>query len=154
VRFWQDLEDGVRVVVQHGGVVNLGRVKIDKHKAWLRILLPSGRFLSYPGVDVDDKGLITYLGQNQYTRQWCRINTYGGKLAENITQALCRDLLAEALVEAEGMGLGVVLHVHDDLVAEDAESLDELVQVMTDIPWAEDLPLAVAGFQTTRYHKD
>ncbi|MBU4795574.1 hypothetical protein IF139_24050, partial [Salmonella enterica subsp. enterica serovar Typhimurium] len=81
---------------------------------WLKVELPSGRVLSYPGIgisvekqiDEDDdrteyRERIRYMGQNQTTRQWSKQYTYGGKLSENVTQALCRDLLAYALVNVE-----------------------------------------------------
>jgi len=151
--FWGDLETAVRNAAAGGGFWVAGRVEADKVNAWVRIKLPSGRYLSYPSMKQNDTGELVYKGQNQYTRSWSSITTYGGKLAENVTQAVCRDLLAESLVQAEHMGLGVVLHVHDEPVAENAHG-DELEQAMTDIPWAVDLPLAVATYTTFRYHKE
>lgn len=158
VKLWSDLEDAVRLVVVHGvGGVGLvsGNLMVIKEKAWLKIQLPSGRFLSYPGIRINDKGSISYLGQNQYTRQWGRVGTYGGKLAENCTQAVCRDLLAEGMVAAQDH---VVLHVHDELVCERPESEGDdtgmLVLAMSEIEWAEGLPLVVNAHETYRYAKE
>jgi len=152
-QFWDDLETAVKQVLDGSAPRKVGMLTVDKTGAWLRIRLPSDSYISYPGARIDEKGRISYMGQNQYTRQWCRLTTYGGKLAENVTQALCRDLIAESLVNAEEMRIGTVLHVHDELVIEDGEE-DDLIQCMTDIPWAEGLPLAVAAYTTDRYHKD
>ena len=155
-KLWGDMEDAVRNVAS-GAVSSAtlcgGRITIDKVKAWLRIRGPSGSYISYPGIRVGDKGAITYLGQNQYTRQWSRVGTYGGKLTENITQWVCRELLAQAMLNCEDEGVEVVLHVHDELVAEDADP-ELLAQCMKRVTWAEGLPLSVAVFQTDRYHKD
>lgn len=155
VKFWNDLEEGFKAVVW-GDVrlANVGRVQIDKVGAWVRIRLPSGRYLSYPGAKVEGQK-ITYLGQNQYTRQWGPIGTYGGKLSENITQAMCRDLLADGLLNCEEWGLPVVLHVHDEIVVEHAfDQQDRLADCMRAVEWADGLPLAVATYATDRYHKE
>lgn len=139
---------------------------------WLKLELPSGRILSYPGVgisvekviDDDDadkpeyRERVRYMGQNQTTRQWQKIYTYGGKLAENVTQALCRDLLAFALVNVEGAGWPIVLHVHDEIVTdvpnEPEYSAAELERLMCELPeWAEGFPLAAEGSEMMRYAK-
>jgi DNA polymerase len=104
-------------------------------------------------------GKISYLGMNQYTKQWGRIYTYGGKLLENITQAASRDVLCLGMLAAEERGYEVVLHVHDEDVTETPDtpeySSDELGRLMTaGAPWTEGLPLAAAGFETYRYRKD
>lgn len=139
---------------------------------WLKLELPSGRVLSYPGVgisvekviDEDDaerpeyRERVRYMGQNQTTRQWQKIYTYGGKLAENVTQALCRDMLAFALVGVERAGWPIVLHVHDEIVTdvpnEPQYSAAELERLMCVLPdWAEGFPLAAEGQELMRYAK-
>jgi len=101
---------------------------------------------------------VSYMGTNQYTRKWERISTYGGKLAENVTQAVARDVFAANLPAMESAGYVPVLLVHDEAVTEtyDAPCFDAqgLVDIMTRAPaWAEGLPLAAAGYETRRYRK-
>jgi DNA polymerase len=98
------------------------------------------------------------MGVNQRTRQWSRIQTYGGKLTENITQAVARDVLAAAIPRIEAAGYQIVLTVHDEIVAEAPDehsySAEHLAALMATPPsWAEGLPLAAAGFETYRYRK-
>jgi DNA polymerase len=135
------------------------QLKFQRDGAWLRVRLPSGRCLCYIKPDVDDAGQITYWGVNQYTRQWGKIKTYGGKLVENIVQAWARDVLAYRMREIELAGFDIVLTVHDELITEaddnPARSVDDLVDFMADAPpWADGCPLAAAGFETYRYRKD
>lgn len=158
--FWGGLQQAVIGAVENPGeICNAGRhISVDKKGAWLRINLPSGRALSYPAVKVED-GRITYTGTNQYTRQWGRIHTYGGKLAENVTQAVARDVLATGMLRAEELGYAIVLSVHDELICETPDSASwshgDLSRLMSLIPWwAEGLPLAAAGFETHRYKKE
>lgn len=139
---------------------------------WLKVELPSGRVLSYPGIgisvekqiDEDDdrteyRERIRYMGQNQTTRQWSKQYTYGGKLSENVTQALCRDLLAYALVNVElNQGWPIVLHVHDEIVCDvpktDEYSIQGLISKMCELPsWAAGFPLAATGDELMRYAK-
>jgi DNA polymerase len=127
--------------------------------AWLRIVLPSGRALCYPSPAVDESGKVSYMGINQYSRKWQRLKTYGGKLAENITQAVARDVLASSMQPIEDAGYRIVLTVHDEIIAEapDAPEFnpDHLASLMATAPsWAEGLPLAAAGFEAYRYRKD
>lgn len=147
--FWWSLETDVCEVIDGARVRSCRRVFIDKINAWLRIRLPSGRFLCYPSIRADANG-ISYMGMQQ---GWRRIRTYGGKLAENITQAVARDILAHGMLEAEKAGFRVVLSVHDELIAEGG-SAEELARCMTKRPdWALDLPLAAKGFDAPRYRK-
>lgn len=148
-RFWRD----------NANVVVPLSTPVRRDGAWLKIQLPSGRFLCYPSPQVDDKGQLSYMGVNNYSRRWSRIKTYGGKLFENITQAASRDVLAYAMPLVEDAGYEIVLSVHDELITEapdapafHAEGLCALLA--TNPPWAPDLPLAAAGFHGYRYRKD
>lgn len=101
---------------------------------------------------------IRYMGENQTTRQWGKQYTYGGKLAENITQALCRDLLAYALVNVDAAGWPIILHVHDEIVTEVPNepeySVAKLEEMMCTLPsWAAGFPLAAEGAELMRYAK-
>lgn len=157
--WWKELEAAVtRAINQPNKWMPCRRVQICKKGAWLLIKLPSGRCLCYPSARIDD-GKITYMGNNQYTRKWERLSTYGGKLAENITQAVARDVLAYNMPRIEFEGYDIVLTVHDEVITE-APDLDDfndvdLSRLLSHNPsWAQDLPLAAAGFTSYRYKKD
>lgn len=157
---WKELEDAFRDAVNHPGTTHTVRgLKFRRDGAWLRIKLPSGRFLCYPSPRVEEDGTCSYMGMNQYTRKWCRLTTYGGKLLENITQASARDVMAHAMPLAEDDGFGIVLTVHDELITEAPDvveySVDRLAGHLSVVPaWAPGLPLAAAGFESYRYKKD
>ncbi len=91
------------------------------------------------------------------TREWCRMSTYGGKLSENVTQAICRDVLAEAIARVEAAGFPVVLHVHDEVVCEGAFSESDrqsFQQIMTEVPaWAAGFPISAGCWLSPRYIK-
>ncbi len=158
--FWLKLEEGcVRALA--GETVKIGRLVLDRRGVWLRIRLPSGRYLCYPRAEdireTKDMGVISFYGVDQISRKWKRITTHGGKLAENVTQAVALDVLAEALLRAENEGLRVVLSVHDEIIAEAPleKTEKDLVRVMTTTPtWGAGLPLNAAGFTADRYRKD
>lgn len=158
---WDAARDGVTAAITNPGVTfDIGQhLRARRDGSWLRIRLPSGRYLCYLQPKVDDKGQITYAGVNQYTRQWGRIKTYGGKLIENCTQAFARDVMAHNMPAIERAGYEIVLSVHDELPTEtpDSEefSHEELSRLLATVPpWAQGIPLAAAGFETYRYRKD
>lgn len=157
--WWKQLEDAVRQAIQNPGQQFKARkVTMLRSGNWLRLMLPSGRSLCYPSPKVDDKGTISYMGVNQYTRKWERITTYGGKIAENLTQAAARDVLAANMPAIDGEGYEIVLSVHDELLTETpdtpAYSVARLVALMSTVPeWAPGLPLAADGFEAHRYKK-
>jgi DNA polymerase len=158
---WAAAGEAVRLAIKNPGEsFPIGQhLKARRDGAWLRLRLPSGRYLCYINPSVDDDGQITYFGVNQYTRQWGRIKTYGGKLIENATQAFARDILAYNMPAIEAKGYQIVLSVHDELLTETPDSeefnADELGQMMSIAPpWAKGIPLAAAGFETARYRKD
>jgi DNA polymerase len=158
--FWKDLEEAARMAVVSPGVTYECRMlKLHRGGAWLRIRLPSGRFLCYPIPQVDEAGKLSYMGVNQYSRKWSRLKTYGGKLAENVTQAVARDVLAGSMPAIETAGYRIVLTVHDEIISEAPDTpefnADHLAGLMATAPtWANGLPLAAAGFEATRYRKD
>lgn len=158
VKFWKDLGIAVREVLNETvDKVQVGHVTIDKVKAWLRIKLPSGRYICYPNMKTNE-GKLTYLGVNQYTKKFERLSIYDGKFAANITQSTARDVLKHAEHLANTLGYEVVLPVHDELVTEtpDTKEFSEkgLSKIMSTQPsWALDLPLAAKGFESYRYKK-
>lgn len=157
--FWPELEAAALRALQTGQPQTCRRLHLDKHQAWLRIRLPSGRRLCYPAASISEEGKLSYMGIDQYRRQWQRIPTYGGKLAENITQAVARDILARAMPAIEAAGYRIVLTVHDEIIAEAPDqsqyNAEHLAALMATPPaWAAGLPLAAAGFEAQRYRKD
>lgn len=132
---------------------------------YMTILLPSGRKLYYPspeiGVNRWGNSSVSYMGQNQTTKRWERVETYGGKLVENIVQAIARDCLAIAIENLEAQGLHVVFHIHDEVVidtpawADNDTMLDTVTKIMTKpIPWAQALPLNADGWVDKFFKKD
>jgi DNA polymerase len=121
--------------------------------------LPSGRNLVYRNVKIEN-GRITFWGVDQITKRWRQLDTYGGKLVENATQAVARDLLAEAIVQLERRHPGAALTtIHDEIIAmtEDGEA-DALLAAMKSImstppEWGRGLPLSANGATTKRYGK-
>lgn len=161
VAWWHELEEAACRAIWSPtrDVVRARKVKMQKVGAWLRVTLPSGRHLCYPSPQVSDEGKLTYMGIDQYTRKWQRISTYGGKLAENITQAASRDVLGYNAPRIEKSGYKIVLSVHDEYLTETEDRPEfnpsALAGLMaTNPPWAEGLPLAAAGFEAYRYKKD
>ena len=157
--FWGELQDAaVQALVNKGVTYTCRKLLVRCDGAWLRIKLPSGRFLCYPGAALKD-GKLHYKGVNQYSRRWSALQTYGGKLAENVTQAVSRDILAASMQGIEDAGYQIVLTVHDEIIAEAPDEEDfnatALAAMMSATPdWAKGLPLAAAGFETYRYRKD
>ncbi len=157
---WRALQDAcIAAVTQRGQVAQVGRLDVRTIGAWLRIRLPSGRVVCYPGAAVGEDGKLSYLGVNQYSRKWERLKTYGGKLVENVTQAVARDALAASMPAIEAAGYQIVLTVHDEVICEAPDTPEfnpaDLARLMAINPeWAEGLPLAAAGFEAHRYRKD
>ena len=126
----------------------------------LRLILPSGRRLSYWGAWVDpDTGGIRFMGQNQTTRKWERMETWGGRLVENIVQAFARDILAEAMLRLEDAGLPVVFSVHDEVIVEapSGSRWEDVARIMGQpVDWAPGLDkyLHADGYAADFYRKD
>jgi DNA polymerase len=154
---WRTVEKAARFALTNGVVVSAGRCRWERCGADLVCVLPSGRRMIYRDAKIEPvaspwgmKDAITYAHRKHRTSTW------GGKLVENITQAVCRDLLAHALVELEHAGMPVVLHVHDEIVRE-VESEDELHAMQraceSPPPWATGFPIKTTGYTSTRYRK-
>lgn len=135
---------------------------VSPYRNWITTVIPSGRGICYPGVALAKDGhsdAVTYQGINQKTRQWGVQKTYSGKLVENLVQSTARDILMRGIANAEKAGYKVVMHVHDEIIAEAPDtpefSAEGLAKCMTSMPeWADGLPLAAAGFEGYRYRKD
>ena len=156
---WKELEAAAIEAVENPAVtIHCRRFKVRRDGAWLRIGLPSGRALCYPQPQVEN-GKLSYMGTNQYTRQWGRISTYGGKLVENCTQAVARDVMAANMQRIEDVGFEIVLTVHDEIITEAPDDECFNAGLLSDLmttpnAWHAGLPLAAAGFEDYRYRKD
>lgn len=155
-QFWYGLENALKLAML-GRPSKVGRVTVDRVRNWIRIRLPSSRYLSYPAVQ-EDGGSVSFAGVSPYTRQWSRVSTYGGKLSENIVQAVSADILMDGMLGAERAGYRPVLSVHDEIISEPTLGSqcthDGLSKIMcSSSPWAIGLPLAAKGFTSTRYAK-
>lgn len=127
-----------------------------RDKDALRCRLPSGRVLTYWGAELRDNS-ITFLGQNQTTHKWERMETWGGRLVENIVQAFARDCLAVAMLRLEEAGWRIVFHVHDEVVLEAPKGFrwQDAAEIMgRPIDWAPGLLLRAEGYETDFYMKD
>ena len=160
-KLWWTVDKAALKAVKERVPQTLGKLAFHYERGILFITLPSGRRLSYirPRIEINKFGRegFTYegIGENKH---WCRIETYGPKLVENIVQAIARDLLAEAMLAIRDRGYEFVMHVHDEVIVEaplGKGSLDEVCEVMAIPPkWAEDLPLRADGFECEYYRKD
>lgn len=125
----------------------------------LRLILPSGRRLSYWGAWLDEEGHLRFMGQNQTTRKWEKMETWGGRLVENIVQAFARDILAEAMLRLDAAGFPVVFSVHDEVIVEAlaSASVADVQRIMAHpVSWAPGLDkyLSADGYATPFYMKD
>jgi DNA polymerase len=105
----------------------------------------------------EKKEAITYRTVDALTKQWVRRPAYGGLLCENNTQAICRDIMALAMIRCERAGYPIVLHTHDEIVSErrvGEGSFDEFVKLLVEVPpWATGFPIAADGWEGKRYRK-
>lgn len=158
-KFWWDIDRAAKAVIKDGHTRQVGRIYLTKSRGILFIRLPSGRCLAYPKPQIGENRFggesITHMGLDPYTKKWARLETYGGKLVENIVQATARDILAHSMLTLEKAGYPIVMHIHDEVVIEaDAGSLDDVCRLMSQTPkWAGGLPLAAEGFESTYYKK-
>ena len=168
VLYWKALDEAAHSAVMHPGEVfpvrNVAYLCADN---FLYCRLPSGRVLHYydPKIkiqedeDFGEREAVTYMRIDSATNKWRRTFTYGGKLAENVTQAVCRDLLFFGALKLESAGYPIVSRIHDELVAcvpEGFGSIEEFESLMATLPkWAAGFPLTAAGgWRGKRYRKD
>lgn len=167
VRLWYEVENAALETLRSGRPSAAGRcifaLESDGHdQTFLTVALPSGRKLFYarPFLTLNrfEKQSMGYWGMDQRTKKWGRQETYGGKLVENITQAVARDCLAENLTKLETAGYPVVFHIHDEVVIDiekDRANLGAVVEIMSQpIPWAPGLPLDADGWVGEYFTKD
>ncbi len=164
VDFWYAVERYALDTVRNGTAAYMPcGIAFDRDEDYLTIMLPGGRRLYYykPEIRMNDLGrdAVHFRGVNQKTKKWEMISTYGGKLTENIVQAVARDLLANSLMNLYREGFQIDFHIHDEVILEVPEdsgrTLEEAVGIMCRLPgWAEGLPLNADGFESYYYKKD
>ncbi|UIA90042.1 DNA polymerase [Erwinia tracheiphila] len=158
--FWKEIDQATRRAIATPGItISCRKLKLRRDGSWLRIQLPSGRAVCYPGARIDDSGKISYMGINTYSRKWQRLQTYGGKLAENVTQATARDVMAANMPGVEDNGYDIILTVHDEVLTEAPDTTDYSHEhlstlLATNPAWALDLPLSAGGFEARHYRKE
>lgn len=162
--FWYAVENHAVDTVRTGAAHVMPRgIGFHRNREYLFIRLPSGRDLFYCRPELVDnsfgKYAVGFYGINQTSKKWELTETYGGKLTENIVQAVARDLLCSAMVNLYGAGYRICFHIHDEVILEvpqeSGKSLEEAVRLMCTLPeWAEGLPLDAAGFEGYYYRKD
>lgn len=174
---WYAIENAIVRAMKSGGKpVKWGPLVFEVKKPFLRVKLPSGRYMYYHKLQIEkitaisrrgneyEKYIISYMGKSQVTNQWCRIESHGGKFIENFVQALARDILAFGLMAAHKLGFYIVGHVHDEIISEEDENdttftWQKLGWCMTDYlrktyDWMKDIPLGAAGYEAQIYRKD
>lgn len=166
VELWSELEESaIEAIRYHRPVTATCKNLIfDCDDNCMTIQLPSGRKLFYRNAYLSDSKKSTYgiryKGLNQVTKQWETIETYGGKLTENVIQAIARDLLAYSMLQLDKAGYTITMHIHDEVIAEvnatNAQAeYERMAEIMGQAPdWAADLPLRAEGYITPYYKKD
>lgn len=164
--YWTNIEAlAVKAVAEPGTLQRMRNVGFKKigsgNTSFLFCILPSGRYIAYhrPRLVESkfDKYQIEYMGVNSMTKKYTRQKTYGGKLVENITQAVAMDCMADKMIEIERANYPITLTVHDELVTDTPNahgSIEAFNKIMEVAPaWAEGLPVAANGYEAKRYKK-
>lgn len=167
VRLWRVVEKAAIAAIKTGNRVEIHRgIVVARQWGMLTVTLPSGRTMCYPRACVsEEKGdgwrgdhdSIEYEGVSQTTKKWGKVRTYGGKLTENLVQAIARDILGMVILRAKAAGLPVVFHIHDEIIVEAPlnRTLAEVEALFSQpIDWCRELPLKGAGYSTPYYLKD
>jgi DNA polymerase len=156
---WKEADNAMRSAIEVPKTKFwFGNCYFIRHGKWVRMMLPSGRSLCYPGAKINKKGDIVFQGTHQLTKQWCEIRTNGAKAFQNSVQALARDFFKYGQILAYKAGYKTILVVYDELVTlvpdSDEFSPEGLAHYMTqNPPWALDFPLGADAFEDYRYHK-
>lgn len=162
-KFWRNAEAAAKTAIKERRTVKLKNgITFSYINKILFIKLLSGRKLAYFDARIEEmpKGeSITYAGVEQQTKRWGRLDTWGGKLVENIVQATARDCLAVTMMRVSQLGYQIVMSVHDEIIVdvpiEDKSALKKILDIMADeIPWAQGLPLKGDGYETAYYKKE
>lgn len=167
-RLWKALERAAIRCVVHGTeqVSTVGNIRFRKEKGILWMVLPSGRSIAYfdarygqgNGKFTTGKQVLSYMGREQNTGRWVRLETFSGKITENLVQATARDCLRDAMLALTDAGFRIVAHIHDEVIIsepEDGRTLEDVAEIMgRELPWAKGLPLRGDGYYCKYYIKD
>lgn len=161
VQFWREVESAALKATE-SYPQRVGQFRFFRKSCILFVQLPSGRCIAYVQPKITEnrfgKPSLTYMGLDQQTKAWTRLETFGGKLTENIVQAVARDCLAESMIRLEQRGYRIVFHVHDEVIIDAPQGFgsgSEVAAIMGEpIPWAPGLPLRAEGYETEFYRKD
>lgn len=165
-RLWKSLENAaIKAITRKTSAVSrLGNVRFDYENGILWMNLPSGRRIAYwdaqyaPSKWKKGQKAISYMGTDQKTKKWTRLETWGGKLTENLVQATARDCLRDKMLALDAAGFDIRMHVHDEIVVTeplDGKTLEQMNEIMNaPLPWAEGLPLRGDGYYCDFYQKD
>lgn len=165
VRWWYSLENAAKEAIRlrANTTDSVGGIIFSFVDGNLYAVLPSGRTIAYVGASIGENRFgnesILYYGQNQKTKKWEQLETYGGKLSENMTQAIARDMLRDAMLRLDKRGFDIRMHVHDEVIINEPDwtgrTLDDVIDIMcTEPSWAKGIPLNAAGFESNFYMKD
>lgn len=162
VQYWWDVEKAAVDTLKTHEAHRIAKIEFQYYSGTLWMVLPSGRKLAYlkPKLQPNRFGRmsLTFEGQGGTGNKWCRQETYSGKLVENATQAIARDILTEAMYRLEQKGFAIVGHVHDEVIIEAKAGKytpDDICEIMAANPaWCMDIPLAAAGYRGDYYFKD
>lgn len=163
---WRALERAAIRCVAHKTpqVSAIGGIRFEMECGVLWMTLPSGRRIAYYGAEYGpsrfhrDRRALSYMGVDQKTKRWGRVETWGGKLAENVTQATARDCLRDTMLALEDAGYDIRAHVHDEVIISeprDGRTVEDVSAIMgRELPWASGLPLRGDGYACDFYMKD
>lgn len=163
---WRALERAAIRCVAHKTpqVSAIGGIRFEMECGILWMTLPSGRRIAYYGAEYGpsrfhrDRRALSYMGVDQKTKRWGRVETWGGKLAENVTQATARDCLRDTMLALEDAGYDIRAHVHDEVIISeprDGRTVEDVSAIMgRELPWASGLPLRGDGYACDFYMKD
>ena len=164
VALWSSLERAaLRSVHDHKSTISaVGHIRFDFEDGVLWMTLPSGRRIAYWGAGIGENKFgekaLTYMGNNQKTKKWTRLETFGGKLTENLVQATSRDCLKAAMLRLRLAGFDIRAHVHDEVIITEplgGRTAEDVCRIMSEpIPWAHGLVLNADGYECSSYRKE
>jgi DNA polymerase len=162
VSYWKRVERAAIAAVQ-GSTTTLGCLAFTYRDGTLWVRLPSGRSMAYAGARYAESTrkqgkTLSYMGVDQQTRRWVRVETWGGKLVENLVQAIARDILRDKMLALNAIGFDIRAHVHDEVILSvpwqnvGAEHVSAIMGA--ELPWTHGLPLSAESYECEYYQKD